>query len=396
MLFFRFASARIILALALAFATSSASAVKCGDTIKKKTVLKKDLTCNCPGSSSDYEYGFAALTVEGPATLDLNGHTVSCSAGVGDLSFCIQINGTGAKIQNGTVSKCYVGVGGSSFQGALIKDIIAKETAGGFGLFDDSKDNTLLDVTSQDSEIVGIFVGGGDNNRVNGSYVANSLINGIFINGTNNKVISTTVEDVFFSCVYLEVGGARNVIQKNTFRRCGYTGILTYATQSIVAGNKFFSTGAASIYAVSNGDKITGNRITGSGADGIVLDGGKMVVVARNVIVNSSGDGISISSFFIQNKRCRVQDNTVKKCGEVGIRIEGDFHNITGNKITSCKAGIEASVGADKNRLIKNNVTQSTGKFDLIDLSGSTSSRCGTNVWMGNIGKGNFPCTTKK
>ena len=392
MLFFRFASARLILALALAMATSSASAVKCGDTIKKKTVLKKDLTCDCPGSSSDLEYGFAALTVEGPATLDLNGHTVSCSAGVGDDSFCIQISGTGAKIQNGTVSKCYVGVGGFSFQGALIKDIIAKDTAGGFGLFDDSKDNILLDVTSQDSDEVGIFVGGGDNNRVSGSYVANSLLYGIYINGTNNKVISTTVEDVSFSCVYLEFGGARNVIQKNTVRRCGTIGILTYATQSIVAGNKFFSTGAASIYAGSNGNKITGNRITGSGAEGILL-GGKMMVVARNVIVNTTTDGISLLS---QNKRCRVQDNTVKKCGEVGIRIEGDFHNITGNKITSCKAGIEASVGADKNRLIKNNVTQSTGKFDLIDLSGSTSSRCGTNVWMGNIGKGNFPCTTKK
>ena len=69
----------------------SAEALNCGDTIShgEKVILTSNLTC--PGA--------LALTVIGPAILDLDGHTVECQTG----SDCIIIQGKSAKVLNGAV-----------------------------------------------------------------------------------------------------------------------------------------------------------------------------------------------------------------------------------------------------------------------------------------------------
>jgi parallel beta-helix repeat protein len=174
----------------------------------------------------------------------------------------------------------------------------------------------------------------------------------------------------------------RNVFKDNTIRRCNGFGVYVYANNSTVADNKFYFTAGTSIFASFEGNTITGNFITGSGNDGIGLTSGERVVVAGNLIVNSAKDGIDLQPESI---RRTVKDNTVNKCGSEGLQVRGDFHIITGNKITKCSTGIEVIVGADNNRLTNNKVSGST-LFDLSDLSAN----CGSNIWNGNTRTGKY------
>ena len=91
-----FTLASLLTALSLTNA-APARAVQCGDTITTDTVLEQSITCN----------SFPALTVQGSAILDLNGHTVVCT---GTSSSGIGLMGRRAAVRNGTVFGCNVGV----------------------------------------------------------------------------------------------------------------------------------------------------------------------------------------------------------------------------------------------------------------------------------------------
>ena len=78
-------------------------ATACGDTLTAGQVLDHSLLeCNV----------FPALTIEGPGSFDLNGHTISCAlpedgtlTGTG-----IRVTGSGASIHHGTIENCDRGV----------------------------------------------------------------------------------------------------------------------------------------------------------------------------------------------------------------------------------------------------------------------------------------------
>lgn len=385
---FRLASSGFIFAIALGVATPPALAVECGDTVTNSTVLNSDLICTCVNDLS-------VLIVEGPAALDLNGHTVSCSNSDHQGTYCLRIRGNGATIKNGVVSSCHIGVGGfKEINGTLIKDTNATDNTG-YGFFINGDNNRLIQATARDNFDVGIWFEG-NNNQVRDSYVTGSLkATGFFQWGVNNKVISNTIEDVGYNCIEM-YNGVGNVIWNNTVRRCGGHGAVVDANSYSLVDNKFYSTGRASIYANGWGindrntaTRITGNQIINSSGDGIVVAYEDKAVVASNVIVNSAGNGIVLHS---PNSRCRVRSNTIRKCGMAGLRVRGaDGNNVTANKISFCTRGINVGLGSNHNRLINNRASNNT-LFDLSDLSAN----CGSNVWKGNDGKGNIPCTQKK
>ena len=417
---FCLASINIILALALAVATSSASAVKCGDEITANTVLNADLSCDC----SDSEYG-CPLIVKGPATLDLKWHKISCYR-----NQCLRI-GKGATVKNGYID------GGIRADGALIKNLFVTRSIdfgirlldnctlhnittnanyeygiiieGGnnnrlynvtvknnseYGIYAYGNNNTFYNITVKDNGIEGILVEG-NNNQVTNSYIGRHKdYDGASLMGSNNRFISNIVEDIGNGCLY--ASGEGTVIKKNTFRRC--SGVrFRYGKNSIIADNKLYATSESSISVGRKEDdgsiltdiRISGNRITKSGADGIELYRAQKTVVDGNVIVDSAGNGIVLDS---SSSRCIIKGNTVRKCGLAGLRIRGaDGNNVTDNKISFCRTGMLAGVGANRNRMINNRASNST-LFDLNDLSAN----CGSNVWKGNTGKGNVACTQNK
>ena len=357
------------------------------------------------------------LTVEGPAILDLNGHTVDSS----DLTTCIRIIGKGATVKNGIVAAGYIGIEGSELDGALIKDIIATDNAA-YGIYLDGNNYRLQNVTAQgtyyfgeDSAVPGSYyeygagidvygnnnrlhrvtaVGnldynilvGGNNNQIKDCYVAGSYA-GIFLFGNNNTFISNIV-DSHNNCIKTFDG---NVIKNNTVRNCNY-GVMIEGNNTIVAHNKFYSNGRASITATmswSHSNRIIGNRITKTSGNGIELDFVRKTVVDSNVIVDSAENGIVLGP---SSAGCTVKSNIVRKCGMAGLRIRGaDGNNVTANNVSSCSRGINAGLGSNRNRLINNRASNNT-VFDLSDMSAN----CGSNVWKGNTGKGNIACTLKK
>ena len=373
----------LALALAVTAATSPASDVKCGDTISKNAILTANLPCKVS----------PALIVKGPATLDLNGHTVSCTND--EYSQGIAINGKGATIKNGIVSGCTYGIqnaGAAKVGSVLIKDIIAiGNDVNSIDLYGNNNKihNATVTVTATNYSY-GITVYG-DSNQVKDCYLSRS---GIYLDGRNNAAISNIVEDMDNTCLRSDGGGS--VIKDNTFRRCGWNGVDVGASNSSIVGNKFYSVAASSIYSSLSfydtyftSTRIAGNRIYKSGVDGITLWKVRNADVGSNVIVGSGENGIS---FVPLTRRCTVRNNTVRKCGMAGLRIRGaDGNNFIDNKISFCRRGINAGVGSNRNRIINNRASNNT-LFDLSDLSAD----CGSNVWKGNTGKGNLACTQQE
>ena len=384
------ASLALALLALLTVATSPVSAVKCGDTISQNTVLTADLTCPCSLREDDH-----ALFVEGPATLDLNGHTVSCTNSKGWAAACIAISGKGVIIKNGIVKGCDWGVLIiDESQGALIKDMIALDNAIHSIAIYSGNNHRVLNVAvtapAGDTTSYGITLYG-NNNQVKDCYLLRS---GIELSGKNNAVISNIVEDIENDCIRSSGGGS--VIKNNTLRRCGWYGVEVAASNSSIVGNKFYSTRAASIKAsFSARDKyftrtrIAGNQIYKSGGDGIQLWAVRNVVVDSNVIVDSAANGILLPS---STARCTVTNNTIRNCGTTGLRIKGaDDNNFADNKISFCgNTGISAGLGSNRNRFINNRASNNA----LIDLK-DWSANCGSNIWKGNTGKGNIACTLK-
>ena len=261
-----------------------------------------------------------------------------------------------------------------------------------YGIVVIGNNNTFYNVTAKDNGIAGILVEG-NNNQVTDSFIGRHQdYPGIYLIGSNNRFISNIVQDIRHECL-VALNGEGNVINKNTFRRC--SGVrLTDSNNSIIADNDFYATSKSSIFLSRKNDaritgiRISGNRITKSRAGGIELYYAQKTVVDGNVIVDSAGNGIVLDS---SSSRCTLKGNTIRKCGLAGLWIRGaDGNNVTNNKISFCRTGIQAGVGANRNRMINNRASNST-LFDLNDLS----TNCGSNVWNGNTGKGNIACTQK-
>ena len=133
---------RLIAALLLCVtSTPSAIAVECGDTITTDTVLDADLELPCRSASG------RALTVVGPARLDLNGFRVRCFA---DPRFGsavgIQLEGRRAEVSNGAVSEC--GIAGIVLAGSgahVVRNVLTERSSIGFDVALGSTGNTLID-----------------------------------------------------------------------------------------------------------------------------------------------------------------------------------------------------------------------------------------------------------
>ena len=377
------------LILTMELTKSSASAISCGATITKNTVLTADLICDCSKSF------LHLLLVKGPATLDLNGHTVMCSETSASISFttaCIAIADKGATIKNGVVKGCGSGVTDhyvAPGESALIQNIIAKEALN--TCFNLAGDNCVLRNVLADGN--GMYLGG-NNNLVEGSYFINSF-SGFSIIGNNNTVISNTISDIIEDCV--GVFGVGNTFKKNTIRRCGGYGVQVDGSNSIIAHNTIDVTGRESIMtsvtfwiSEHTGIHITGNRISRSGANGIAVGRSfNNTVVENNLVTYCAEDGIALYS---TSNHSTVKNNTIQYCESTGLIVyESCANTVTGNTINNCKVGIEAQKGAKRNHFLKNRVSKNA-VLGLKDVSAN----CGSNVWKGNTGRGNIICTTNK
>ncbi len=267
-----------------------AADIQCGDTIGpgEKVKLTQDIGPCTEGP---------AITVVGPAVLNLNGHTV---AGDGHIDGIV-LEGKKAQVMNGTVIGCFNAVVVMGEGRHKIKRINAEDNIDrAFVVYSDN--NKFLwnkaDMNGDD----GFYVEGNANR-----FILNKIYDnddeGLEIEGNNNRVVANRARgnnsDSF------EIGGDANRLVFNKAISGGREGFEIEGIGNIVKNNR----------AINNGG--TGFRVEGS-----------QTLLQANRVINNGKNGILVDDDAFDNT---IKKNRVKGSGESGILVEKEAY---GNVIT--------------------------------------------------------------
>jgi len=253
---------------------AAAQVFNCGDTIgpKAKVTLTADIE-TCTSATQP------ALTIIGPATVDMAGFRVRCDPN-NPPAAGIQINGKGVKLRTGGVINCGTGAGiFVAGEGKHKLEDFAVEDANNDGIRIVSDKNTLKRVSSNDN--------GGD---------------GIELDGDGNKL-----EDV----VTIGNGGDgfETDSDKNQFKRITATG--NDATGMNFDGGML--------------NKVKEGVFIGNDGDGInVATAGNKI--EKSVVATNTGDGVEILADNTQLKKSRAYANT-----ECGVDVTAQNNTMSGN-----------------------------------------------------------------
>ena len=168
-------------AIAIGGTVTPSYAIECGAVIGPYEDVTLDHDLNCRNG--------IALTVVGPATLNMQGYTLyGKSAGAGIL-----VIGEGAKVMNGTVEgfNDAVGVFGNGNH-HILKITAAKNIIHGFIV--GSSNSKFVGNTADGNGYEGFIVYGSKNKLVNNKSVNNGGA-GFVIMGTRNKLVNNTAND---------------------------------------------------------------------------------------------------------------------------------------------------------------------------------------------------------
>lgn len=328
----------VVMALVAAALVSSAgigatasSSVDCGDTLGPggRYVLTEDLVCS----------GLAepAITVVGPAELDLNGHTVAANP-ANAPEFGIRLEGTFARLLNGTVT------------GFARQDVLPDSgnvIVGGNGRHTITGITTigLRGVVNTDEAGIQVLVGS-DGNRIVDNIAQDADDQGIWVQSDDNFLANNTARNN--GQEGFEDDGARNTWMFNTAAYQGEEGFGgSRATDSRFLFNESF-------------------RNDNEGME--FLDG-------------SSGNLIALNSITLND-----QDVT-REAGNAGIDVRGTDNSIVGNRVTgNAGDGILLSETASGNT-VSANLARDNGDgstyFDYNDLS--SGGPCGDDTFAGNL-----------
>lgn len=310
-----------LLALALGVASPAYAQVRCGDVIGpgESVTLTRELSGCAPGP--------AALTVVGPATLDLNGFSVICQDAGSNTALGIVVVGKRATVRNGTVQRCSTGVTLLGEGSHRIENVTAALsdngfTAGGEGFVIESDSNRLVDNAAVQNSAQGFRVVVADRNRLIG--------NQAFFNGGSGFEVLV---------------GRRNILQGNV------------AADNSLFG--FFLDGGA--FTPGGGrNKAEDNEATGN-QQGFFVDSEDGSRLTRNVANANDDDGI----FVVVARSVRLTQNEASDNGGTGIVV-----------LASNDIRITRNTALNNDR-----ADDDVQNFDLLD----SLADCGTSRWRGNV-----------
>jgi len=319
-----------------------AATAVCGREVTEDLTLDGDLVC---------EGGPALIIAADDVTLDLGGFTVS---GAGPAAAngpgILFRNVKGSTAQNGTVARFGAGVAITGGSGNLVRHLIVADNV---GVHDGDFGDGIVITDSSDNRVQANTV------ERNGPYSGISLVDAATGNVVNENVVTDN-----------------NMLP----------GDPRAARQTM--GIRVEGPGA-------NGNRITANTVTGSGADGIVVLGtcahpdtgcvgsppNEQNVIAANTSHENgtSGRGCGIRLFAVPPSvvpaHNTITDNLADNNTTHGVSID---------------AGGAANPGPPENT-VTGNRGHGNGEFDGYD--GNTAPACGTNTWSANdFGTVNQPC----
>jgi parallel beta-helix repeat protein len=259
----------------------TANAIECGDTIGPDTAVKLTHDLQCEGD--------VALTVVGPAVLNLKGHSISRTGpgkGVGIL-----VTGKNAKIRNGTVVGFYDGVVVSGEGNHKIRKVNAMESWH-YGFSVESDANKLA-YTIAEANRNGFYVSG-NKNKLHRNTAINNYMEGIFVAGDRNVIVGNTATGNRRESI--EIDGNQNRVVYNTLQDIQIDG-----DQNRVARNT-----VDSIEIDGNENRVARNTVSIALDEGIMIDGDDNIV-RKNTDTEKGSDGIKVSG------KCNKPKNKFKR-----------------------------------------------------------------------------------
>ncbi len=199
--------------------------VACGDTIapKSKIELGADIGPCAKGSADP------ALTIVGPATVDMAGFRLACDDG-DPPDHGIRIQGKGVKLRNGVVSGCGIGLRVEG-EGSHVIELVVSLDNDGDGFLVDSDRNRLVRVAGNHNGADGIDLDG-SSNKIDGATVIGNGEQGIESDGDKNRIRNVNAVDN--AAEGLLVGAGRD----NRISRSAFLGNDGDGVELITGGNK--------------------------------------------------------------------------------------------------------------------------------------------------------------
>jgi parallel beta-helix repeat protein len=291
------------------------AAVRCGDTIKRATALRADLT-GCAGDG-------LVVGADG-ITLDLRGHTISGGAqGAG-----VRIAGRrGVTLTRGTIT---------GFENAV--------------LLDDADANVIRALAVRGTAARGVQLqNGSDGNRLEDADASRTGRTGFaLLDSSANTLVRLSASDNPLNGVAV-FGGAANVVERGTFAR-NKTGIgVDGSDRNRVAGNDVTDSAEAGVIVTGNGNVATGNRVVRAGDGMLAIGDGN--VIAANVVLDTIGCGTGECGIGISVESGTgnlVTANAVTRTTRMGIRIdEYEEFGLTPPSATVIRANVVRDAGTD-------------------------------------------------
>jgi parallel beta-helix repeat protein len=275
--------------------------VSCGDVIGPNQVvsLTRDLG-PCPA-------GPAALTVVGPATLDLNGFAVTCVPARSGRPTGIVAVGRRATVRNGSVQGCGTGVevlgeGAHRIEG--VTAALTDDGGGGDGFVVESDGNRLLGNAAVQNGGNGFRVVVADRNRLTGNVAFFNDRAGFEVQiGVGNVLQDNRASDNAIMGFHIDAGpfspgGGRNTVKRNTSTG-NQTGFYVDGEDgSRLTGNTARTNRTDGIFLIfADRVKLAGNTSQDNGESGIVVAASDDTVVSRNTALNNDRAPDTVQSF---------------------------------------------------------------------------------------------------
>ncbi len=343
--------------------------INCGATITEDTVLMPTDPV-VSGSCATRP----ALTVIGPAELDMNGLSVSCSTTSTDG---IVIRGTKAEVFNGSVRGC-----GTGF-------IVDHD-------FGDATRNKLYNLVARDNAENGFLIVGSSSSIV-GCVARDNQDAGFWITGTKGKVVdnSATGNQTGFVLAGSSIKAMRNIAADNLGAGFSITGDRVKLQDSVASGNgtgfsvhgfdaslkanQASANEAAGFYCDfgTTGHKLKGNTASG-GYRGFYWSSCGATDFVKNVATANESYGIEV-----EGDGCKLIGN-VATANAVGIGIFGEGNKLSKNAASGNESGIVIEAYDAGGNDLKGNRTLGNLSGLLFFAGGGADNRAVSNLSLGN------------
>ena len=346
----------ILSAVLILAATAASGQISCGAVVTSDKVMTADLVCS--GHNP-------AFTVQGPATVNMDGHTVTgCPAdGTG-----IAVVGSKGGLKNGAVIGCDQGVRIAGSGGHTVENVVVHD-GGDYGFLVESANNTVIRTATFGS--LGYWVNANGNKVQRNIAVATGW--GFLVTGDDGKVVGNIAAHV--SNDGFAVFGSGNLLSSNKAHDC-YVGFWVEGGENRLAGNVATASRDDGFF-IYDHEAAAGSRVERNIAVAGLKRGFELVrgtYAFGNIAAGNDGDGLNT-----QEEGNRLRKNKASANGS-GIAVDGPATTVDKNLALANLQGIAVNTSAADVSVV-DNIAVGSSQDDLFDAS----PQCAGHVWSNNV-----------